>query len=123
MFTGGGRIEAHDARTLFVIYGSGYAAVFGTFALLYVHAWRKRDALALNDVERLRTLRGLIDHIAMVVIGLTSALLALSLPANLVGLAGWFYFSVGIYFMAAGSIFGRRERSLLAKKRQASASA
>ena len=120
MFTGGGQIEAQDARTLFVIYGAGYAAVFLTFALLYLHAWRKRDALALNEIERLRTRQGLIDHIAMVVIGMSSALLALTLPSKLVGLAGWFYFSVGVYFMVAGRVFGNGERSLLSKKRPTS---
>lgn len=112
MFGGGGKIDAQDARTLFVIYGAGYAAVFLTFALLYWHAWRKREELGLNEIERLRTRRSLTDHLGMAAIGLCSVLLALILPARLVGLAGWFYFSIGIYFTVAGTIYGKRERKL-----------
>ena len=112
MFGGVNKIEAQDARILFVIYGGGYAAVFLTFALLYWHAWRKRDELALNEIERLRTRRSLTDHLGMVLIGSCSVLLALILPARLVSLAGWFYFSIGIYFTVAGTIYGKRERQL-----------
>ena len=117
LFSGERRIEFGESQTLFVIYGVGYAAVFLAFALLYLHAWRKRETLALNEIERLRTRRSLIDHVAMVVIGLTSALLAMVLPPNLVGLAGWFYFIVGVHFTVSGTIFGRRERRLLGKNR------
>lgn len=113
MFSSGQKIDALDARTLFVIYGVGYAAVFLTFALLYWHAWRKRDALGLNEIERLRTRRSLIDHLGMVGVGLCSALMAAVLPPRLVGLAGWFYFVIGIYFTVSGTIFGKRERALL----------
>src|SRR5437868_15092365 len=38
--------------TLLVIYGLGFAAVYGAIALLYLHAWRLRDALELNDLEK-----------------------------------------------------------------------
>lgn len=40
---------------LLVIYGLGFAAVYGAMALLYVHAWRLRDALELNELERFDT--------------------------------------------------------------------
>jgi len=113
MFGSGEKFEAWDARTLFVIYGSGYAAVFLTFALLYWHAWRKRDALDLDEIERLRTRHSLFDHLGMVVVGLASALLAVTLPQHLVGLAGWFYFVIGIYFTVAGTVYGKRERALV----------
>lgn len=115
LFGGGGNIEVHEVRTLFVIYGIGYAAVFLTFALMYWHAWRKREVLALNPLERLKTRHGLIDHVAMVAVGLASALLAVTLPLNWVGLAGYFYFSIGLYFTVAGSIFGKRERLVAAR--------
>jgi hypothetical protein len=40
---------------LLVIYGLGFAAVYGAMALLYVHAWRLRDALELNELEKFDT--------------------------------------------------------------------
>ena len=111
-FRGGAHIDAVDARTLFLIYGCGYAAVFLVFALLYLHAWRKREELALTPLERIKTQRSLIDHLAMSVIGLTSALLAWLLPLDKVNLAGYFYFVVGLYFTVAGFVLGKRERQL-----------
>jgi uncharacterized membrane protein len=109
-FRGGRGIGAGDARTLFVIYGCGYAAVFLVFALLYVHAWKKREELVLTTLERIRTWRSLIDHSAMVVVGLTSALLAFLLPLRWVGMAGYFYFVIGPYYTVAGFVLGSRER-------------
>jgi uncharacterized membrane protein len=112
MFRTGFEVQPEQVRTLFVVYGGGYAAVFLTFALLYFHAWKKRHELDLTELERLRTRNSLIDHFAMVAMGLISALLAVLLPLKWVGLAGYFYFAIGIYFTIAGSIFGRRERLL-----------
>jgi uncharacterized membrane protein len=120
MFTGGGQIEAQNARTLFVIYGAGYAAVFLTHALLYLHAWSKRDALALNEIERLRTRQGLIDHIAMVVIGMSSAVLAYTLPSKLVGLARMVLFQRGGLFHGRWQGFRKAGVDLLSKKRPTS---
>jgi hypothetical protein len=113
MFVGSEPLVAHDMRTIFVVYGSGYAAVFVTFALMYWHAWRKRDQLALNEIERLRTRHVLINHLALGAIGLCSVLLALVLPDRLVGWAGYFYFAIGIYFTVTGFTFGRHERRLI----------
>lgn len=113
VLNGGGGIEAQQARTLFVIYGGGYAAVFLVLALLYLHAWRKREELALNQLERMKTRHSLIDHTAMVIVGLASAALALSLPLRWVGLAGYSYFVIGVYFTLAGTIFGKRKRLLM----------
>jgi uncharacterized membrane protein len=112
LFHGGGAIGADEARTLFVIYGLGYAAVFGVFALLYLHAWRRRHELALNRIEQARTRHSLIDNLAMVIVGLTSTALAMTLPLRWVGLAGYFYFVIGVYFTVAGMVFGARERAL-----------
>jgi uncharacterized membrane protein len=117
----GAAIGAADARMLFAIYGSGFAAVFLVFALLYLHAWSKRDDLELNDIERLRTRRSLFDHAAMVAIGLISILVALSVPENLVGLAGYLYFVMGAYFTVAGSVFRKKEDALQESAAAASA--
>jgi uncharacterized membrane protein len=114
LFRGNGGINSSEARTLLIIYGAGYAAVFGVFALLHLEAWRQRDALELNPLERLKTKHSIVEQFAMVSIGLISILLALVLPQNLVGLAGWFYAVISIYYAVAGSIQGKRER-LLAK--------
>ena len=112
LFNGGGQMEAEEARSLFMIYGAGYAAIFLVFSLLYLHAWKKKEDLALNPLERLRTRHSLVDNLAMTVVGLVSLLLAWSLPLRMVGLAGYFYFVIGVYFTVSGMILGKQERLL-----------
>jgi uncharacterized membrane protein len=106
-------VGAHDIRTIFIVYGFGYAAVFLTFALLYSHAWRKRDHLVLDEIERLRTWRVLINHVAMGAIGLCSVALALVLPERRIALAGYFYFVIPVYFTVVGFTLGRHQRRLV----------
>jgi uncharacterized membrane protein len=40
---------------LLMIYGLGFAAVYLAITLLYLHAWRLRDALELTDLEKFDT--------------------------------------------------------------------
>jgi 1,4-dihydroxy-2-naphthoate octaprenyltransferase len=54
--------------------------------------------------------RSLIDHSAMMVVGLMSALLAWLLPPLWVGMAGYFCFVIAVYYTVAGFVLGRRER-------------
>ena len=115
VFEGGGRIEVHEARVLFVIYGLGYASVFASLALLYLDAWKKRIALALDEIEMLKTRQSLADHTAMIVVGLASTALALLLPDRLVGLAGYFYLLIGAYFTLSGMFSAKRMRELQQK--------
>lgn len=48
-------IRPEHMTPMLSVYGLGFAAVFAIFALLHVHAWRKRDELELNELERLDT--------------------------------------------------------------------
>jgi uncharacterized membrane protein len=48
-------LQPEHITAMMTIYGLGFAAVFVIFALLYLHAWRKRDELELNELERLDT--------------------------------------------------------------------
>lgn len=43
-----------DSRLLMLLYSSGVLAIFATFILLHRHAWRKRQALALDEEDLLR---------------------------------------------------------------------
>lgn len=106
-------IDAAQARVLYLVYGAGTAAVFGTLTLMYVHAWRLREALELTAVERLKTIQTLINHIAAIAIALISMLLAVTLPDDLIGIAGLFYFMLGVHSTVAGFCFRVRQRRLL----------
>jgi len=102
--------EASEARALLIIYGLGFAAVFGVFTLLYLYAYRKREALELTELECHRTRHSLMNNVAMMLFGLGSALLALLLPEAISGLAGFIYFGIAFYRWIAGMIMGKKER-------------
>jgi hypothetical protein len=62
------------------IYGLGFIAVFVMFALLYLHAYRKREALALTPLEvfDIRSYAG--HHMVSTAVGVLVVLIALAAP-------------------------------------------
>ena len=62
--------------TLLVIYGLGFAAVYGSVTLLYLHAWRLRDALDLNELEKFDTRYQIFRLLTLTAFGLIAAVLA-----------------------------------------------
>lgn len=63
--------------TLLVIYGLGFAAVYGAMTLLYLHAWRLRDVLELNELEKRDTRYVMFRLLTVVSVGVVAAGLAL----------------------------------------------
>ena len=106
------QISVSEARALFTIWNLGYAAVFAVFTLLYLYAWRIREQLKLTPLEAMRTRVSLMDHLAMVLIALLSTAVARTIPDRYVGVAGYIYFIVPLYFTIAHSIVGRKVRQL-----------
>lgn len=88
------RLESREqVHALYLIYGLGLAGVWMLFALLDVHAWRRRDALKLDASERLHTRATLIEHCVQVSICLLSVALALFTSST--SLPGFVYFLIG----------------------------
>jgi uncharacterized membrane protein len=108
-------ITQAEIPALMILYGLGFAAIFLVLALMYVHAFRLRSVLELNEVEEYITRREIINQSAMVCFGLTSATLAAVLPVRISGLAGWIFAGIGIYHWIAGSIMGKRQKLLIEK--------
>jgi uncharacterized membrane protein len=75
-------------RSLFVIYSIGFVAAHVIYTLLYAHAWRSRDALSLDPLERSQTRLEITINALMAAVGALSILLALVLPAGVLGLTG-----------------------------------
>ena len=94
------------------LYAVGFAIVFLLVAALYWNAWRRRDELEFNAVERLLTVSSIIDALGLTAIGLLAALTALVLPAS------WSIFSALIYLLIApwktlnGLYFASKARTL-----------
>ena len=104
-------LDVHDLPALFTIYGAGVAAVFTLFALLYHHAWKKRDALNLNEVEQIDTLSSIWDNATMAAFGVVSTILANVLPLRLAMLAGFLYTFIGIPKWLIPRAMGKRRRA------------
>jgi hypothetical protein len=102
--------EASEARALLIIYGLGFAAVFGVFTLLYLYAYRKRQALELNELECHRTRQSLMNNVAMCCSDWVPPCSPFFCPRGMSGLAGFTYFGIGFYRWIAGTIMGKKER-------------
>jgi uncharacterized membrane protein len=84
-----------DARELFLIYGLGFAGIFAVFVLMYAHAYLRRSALALNDVEVYDTKTMLIMYSAYIGVGLLSIAIAQIVAPRQMAFAGWTYALLG----------------------------
>jgi uncharacterized membrane protein len=101
-----------DASQLFLIYGLGFAGIFAIYVLMYLHAWRKRDELELNPVERHDTITMLQMYGAYVAIGLLSVALGVTLTGRWLSLAGFIYFTIGPVSALIGMKRGRARQRM-----------
>jgi uncharacterized membrane protein len=69
-----------ELRTIYTVFGVGYALTATLFLLLHRHALARADALALSAMERIRTETLCARWRWVIVIALTSTLLGLALP-------------------------------------------
>lgn len=78
LLVGGSHVSMTQSEfsTLLVIYGLGFAAVYGALTLLYLHAWRLRDALELNELEKFDTRYLMFRLLTLAAFGVIAAILA-----------------------------------------------
>ena len=106
----GAQLTRGQASNLFLIYGIGFAAIYLALAGLYLHAYRQRVELELNEIEKLDTRWEIYAMLCHAGVGVASALVALVLSQ--VGLAGFVYLSLFLIMWIHGSLHGRRRREL-----------
>lgn len=114
-------VTPDEARTLFLVYGAGVIAVFGMFALLYAHALRRREDLALDRMETFRTRSSIGRNLLGAAVGATSIVVAVAVPDRMVGLAGYSYFLFGPAFGVHGALAGRRRGKIAREEASSSA--
>lgn len=105
-------ITNEQVPVVMIIFGIGFTAVFLIFVLLYFHAYRKRSALELNELEIYDTRTQIQDYALNVVIGVLSIAIAMiggrkSLPFSML-----IYWLIGPVQTVHGIIMGRRRRRL-----------
>ncbi len=65
-------IENYQWTSLMTIYGLAFVTIYAIFALLYLHAYKKRNDLELNGIETLMTQSSIVGCCANCSIGLLS---------------------------------------------------
>ena len=110
-------ITAQQGPTLMLIYGAGFVAIFSLFALLFLHAYRKRTVLELNPAEILDTRQSIQSALLVGSVGLLSMAIVFLGGERAVALSGYSYFLLGPVSAWHGAAMGRRRRSLLAARK------
>jgi uncharacterized membrane protein len=105
-------VRGEQMPMMFVVYGVGFAAVFAIFALLYLHAYRRRAALELNELESHDTLSSFQENALMSLVGVVSIAIALTRNPRYMSLAGMSYWLIGPVLYLHGSMRGRRRKRL-----------
>lgn len=104
----------YDNRFLMVSYSSGVIAVFLVFFLLNWNAYRQRHELNLKPEDLYDVSTALRAHASSTLLGVTSVILAMTLPMKFFPLAGLIYALEGPLQGANGWIRGsRRAKALL----------
>lgn len=110
-------ILSSQTQQMMQIYGIGVIAVFTVFALLYWHAYRKREALALDAHEALETRLAVVDNVGLAGVGILSLLIATFGGSRLAAMvAGPIYFLIGPFKFWLGSYSAREHRRLEARE-------
>ena len=106
-------IESNEQMaSLMTIFNLGYVAVFGVFVLLFWHAYRKREALDLNQLERFDTRESILESALNCGIAVVSLLVLAIGGVGRAGLAGMAYMLTPIVMTLNGKIMGARRKKL-----------
>ena len=99
--------SAYEAREMMLVYCFGFAAVYFAVAALYANAWRLRDDLHLNPLERTLTKTYFWDFFGVACVGVLAAAVAMLLPVDDAPMAGFVFFAVGMWSTAHGFVSAR----------------
>ena len=106
------KLSEYDNRFLMVCYSSGVVAVFLIFVLFNWNALRQRHQLDLTAEEVYDARSAMRAHGLSVLLGVTSIVLAVTLPGNRVGLAGMIYALEGPFQGIHGYVSGTRREKM-----------
>jgi len=105
-------IQPDQYESLMLIYGTGYVAVYVVFLLLWLNAYRQRDSLQLNELERFDTLAAVGCDVILIAIGIISMVFAVFGTAPMILASGMTYWAIGPAMAIYWTLHGRRRRDL-----------
>lgn len=107
------QVRAADSGTMMMIYGTGFFLVFMLFGILYWHAYRLRNVMALNPLEIFITRSAMQSCMLLMCVAVVSMTLALSSNPFIGGfLAGMTYSLIGPVLALHGWRRGRKFEQL-----------
>lgn len=106
--------NAMQLRELTVTYALGFSAIYFFLTWLNLHAWRMREALDLNPLERLILKSEIVDLFGVAMIGLSVAGLGMIVAPDHAPNACFGFMLIGVWKTISGTYFGRRIRNLRA---------
>jgi hypothetical protein len=105
-------VQNEQVSALMIIFGVGYVAVFAIFVLLYLHAYRRRFVLNLNELEIFDTRTEIQESSISVGVGLLSISFAAIGGPRYANVAGLTYMLLGVLLSVHGAVRGKRRRRL-----------
>ena len=108
-------ISGLEMGTVMLVYSAGFLLVFLIFSLLYLHAYRKRDILQLDELEQYDTVSAVRAYFICVVFAVISILMVWLGGDDWASMAGVIYMFIGPVEGINGYIRGRGYRALKAK--------
>lgn len=103
-----------EIRFMFAFYAVGFLLLCFNFIALYLYAISKREQLELDTVELFDSYSEIYLWLASASVGLTSLILALSLPIHMVGFAGYVLFVSFPLLTGLGFYLGNRRKAIIA---------
>jgi uncharacterized membrane protein len=113
MMGGAFPVTFDEVAVLMSIYSTGFAAVFLVFALMYLHAYRKRSELRLSTGDAMLAAEHVGNCVIMTSVGLIAVAIALALPSPWAGPAAGFSYFLIVPAQWINSRRFTRRRSLL----------
>ena len=105
-------IRPEQTGELMVIYGLGYVAVFGIFVVMYIHALRRKDQLALSLLEEFDTRTSTRELALQAAVGVASVTIAFIGGNRWALWSGLTYMLIGPVLWVHGSVSRRKRRKL-----------
>ncbi|HJU89491.1 MAG TPA: TMEM175 family protein [Gemmatimonadaceae bacterium] len=96
---------------LMMVYAVGFIAIWTLFVLLDMHAYRKRDELALTALEAFDTRASAMQHMLLALIGVASFVVSM-FGGRATPIAGWIYGLIGPALGTFWTIMGRKREAL-----------
>src|ERR1051325_7880370 len=105
-------VRGEQVPTMLIVYGLGLAAVFAIFAMLYLHAYRTREALELSELESFDTRMWFQENALMSLVGVVSVAIASTRIPRYMILSGSAYWLNAPVLFAHGFAMGRRRKRI-----------